>query len=180
MRMALTPPLETDLERIAASAVRRRDENEAFGYYVDLLCERGEWTDDALDALVDTVTAEVAAQIDCTACGNCCRALTVGLTPEDIPVLSEALRLPAGDVIARYVDHETARQEDEWGVFRCRPCAFLAGMRCSIYTSRPAACQAYPALTPDFRYLAQPILSGAGLCPIIYNVVERLKIELGW
>ncbi len=174
------PQIDVDLERIAACAAQRQDENEAFGYYVDTLCEHGDWTDSTLDALVDTIATGVAAQIDCTACGNCCRALTVGLTPEDIPALSEALHLPTGEMIAQYVDHETARQEDEWGVFRCRPCAFLAGKRCSIYASRPAACRAYPAFTPDFRYLVQPIVSGAGLCPIIYNVIERLKIELGW
>ncbi|WP_162909523.1 YkgJ family cysteine cluster protein [Aggregatilinea lenta] len=174
------PPLEVDLERVAASAAQRRDDNEAFGYYVDTLCERGDWTDEALDARVDAIAAEVAAQIDCTACGNCCRSLTVGLTPDDIPALAGALGQPGDAVIAQYVDREMARREGEWGVFRHQPCALLVGKRCSIYASRPAACRAYPAFTPDFRYLAQPIIAGAGLCPIIYNVIERLKIDLGW
>jgi Fe-S-cluster containining protein len=174
------PPLEVDLQSIAANAALRRDDNEAFGYYVDTVCERGDWTDNGLDALVDRVAAEVTAQIDCTACGNCCRALTVGLTPDDIPALSGALRLPPEDVIAQYVDRDAARDEEEWGVFRAHPCALLTGKRCSIYAARPQSCRDYPAFTPDFRYLAQPIIAGAGLCPIIYHVIERLKIELGW
>ncbi len=175
----LYPPLVTDLEQIAADTMRQADDNAAFAYYIDTLCEHGDLTDAELDACVDAIAQDVAAQIDCTACANCCRGLTVGLTPEDIPPLAQALQIAPEDVVARYVA-QGATPDDEWGTFRQRPCAFLAGGRCSIYAARPASCRDYPAFTPDFRWLAAPILAGAGVCPIIYNVTARLKVALGW
>lgn len=174
----LYPPLVTDLEQIAADAARDADDNSAFAYYLDALCEHGDLTGAELDARVDAIARGVAAQIDCTACANCCRGLTVGLMPGDILPLAQALQLAPQDVIARYVAQDAG--DDEWSIFRQRPCMFLAGRRCSIYAARPASCRDYPAFTPDFRWLAEPILAGAGLCPIIYNVATRLKIALGW
>lgn len=178
--MGVLPPLETDLERVAALARARHDDTQAFVCYVDVLWEREGRADAELDALVDAVAADVSAQIDCTACANCCRHLTVGLTPEDIPPLAQALRLTAHEVTSRYVDREAGARQDEWGVLCCSPCPFLAGTRCSLYPARPQSCRDYPAFTPDFRWLMPEIVKGAGLCPIIYNVIERLKVHLGW
>ncbi len=178
--MSVWPPLETDLERIATLARAHHDDTQAFVYYVDLLWERENRSDAALDALVTEIATEVEAQIDCTACANCCRRLAVGLTPEDIPPLSQALHLSLHDVTARYVDREAGAREGEWGIFCCSPCPFLVGTHCTLYPARPQSCRDYPAFTPDFRWLMPEIVKGMGLCPIIYNVIERLKVRLGW
>jgi Fe-S-cluster containining protein len=172
--------LRRDLNSIAQQAERLRDDYEAFGYYIDLVWERENRTDAELDRLVDEIAAEVIPQIDCTACANCCRLLTVGLTLDDIPPLADALRLPPERVIAVYVDREIGAQHEEWGVFRCSPCALLHNNLCTVYAHRPQSCRDYPALTPDFRWLYGEIASGAGRCPIIFNVIERLKLRLGW
>ncbi len=174
------PPLETDLERIAALARARHDDTQAFVHYVEVMWERENRSDAELDALVEALAAEVRAQIDCTACANCCRKLTVGLTSEDVPPLARALHLPTHAVIARYVDRAKGAREGEWGVLCCSPCPFLAEKRCSLYPARPQSCRDYPALTPDFRWLMAEIVQGMALCPIIYNVIERLKVRLGW
>ena len=178
--MHTLPPMETDLERIASLARARDEDTQAFVYYVDMLWEHEKRADAELDALVAAIAAEVSAQIDCTACANCCRHLTVGLTPDDVPPLAQALRLLPEAVRARYVDREAGAREDEWGVMCCSPCPFLAGTRCTLYPARPQSCRDYPAFTPDFRWLMPEIVKGMGLCPIIYNVIERLKVRLGW
>jgi len=172
--------LETDLDRIAALALQRRDENQAFAYFIETIWEREGRADAELDALLDEIAAAVIPHIDCTACANCCRSISVGLTPEDIPPLAAALNLPPDEVIARYVDRAAGERLDEWGIIACSPCPLLEGKRCSVYAHRPQACRDYPAFTPDFRWLSGAILSGVGLCPIIYNVTERLKARLGW
>lgn len=174
------PPIETDLNRIATITAGQRDDNEAFRYYVDTMWERDGRSDSALDALVESVAAEVSAQVDCTACGNCCRSLQVGLVPGDVPRLADALLIPPERVLERYVARRDGPPDQEWGVFRHTPCAFLRGRTCVVYAHRPQACRAYPAFTPDFRWLMKPIMAGAGQCPIIFNVIERLKVRLGW
>lgn len=175
-----TPPLITDLDRIAALAEARYNDTRAFTYYVEIMWTREKRSTDELDTLVDAIAADVEAHIDCTACANCCRGLSVGLTKEDMIPLAAALHLHPEDVAERYVDRKTGAKFNEWGVFRQSPCAFLNGKHCSLYTHRPQSCREYPAFTPQFRWLIDDIAAGANKCPIIFNVLERLKHELGW
>lgn len=174
------PPLITDLDRVAALADARREDTRAFAHYVELMWDREGRTDGELDALVEAIAAGVIPRIDCTACANCCRSVPVGLVPGDVPPLAAALGLPEQEVIACYVDRRAGARQGEWGILRGAPCPLLDGGRCSVYAYRPGSCRAYPAFTPDFRYLLLPIARGAGLCPIIFNVIERLKHRLGW
>jgi len=161
-------------------AAQNRDDDEAFGYYIDLLWDREGRTDAELDALVGSIASEVIPHVDCTTCADCCHPDDIGLTPDDIPRLAAGLGLTEDEVIARYVDREAGARVGEWGVFRGTPCPFLSGQRCSIYPYRPQACRDYPAFTPDFRWLYPLLARSAGRCPIIFNVIERLKARLGW
>ncbi len=83
--------LETDLDRIAALAEQRHDDNRAFAHFVDIMWEREGRSDAELDALVERIAADVSRAIDCRACANCCRTLTVGLEPDGM-----SKRLAAG------------------------------------------------------------------------------------
>ena len=170
------PALITDLDFIAEQARDKADNYDAFRYYIEL----DEREDAELDALVESLANPIIAQIDCTQCGNCCRSLDVYLTPEDAPQLAKGLNLSVDTVRARFIDHPHAEVEDEWGMLRERPCAFLKGNLCDVYAHRPESCRDYPAFTPDFRWQAEYILGGVGLCPIIYNVMEALKHHLNW
>jgi uncharacterized protein len=172
--------VETDIQRIAALAEQQHDDTAAFAHYIHIVWDRENRPDADLDAIVDAIAAEVRAQIDCTACANCCRSIPVGLTYHDIPRLARGVDQPPAAINMLYVDFEAARQRGEWGVFRHSPCAFLDGTLCTVYPHRPAACRDYPAFTPDFRWQLEPILSGMGVCPIIFHVIQRLKQRLGW
>lgn len=172
--------LDTRLDRIAAYAAQHRDDYAAFGHYVNIMWEREGNSSAELDALVDDLAAAVIPHIDCTACANCCRSLTVGLIPDDVTPLAHALASTPEAVSARYVDRAAGARHQEWGVFRHSPCALLKDNRCTVYPYRPASCRTYPALTPDFRWLIDDILAGVGHCPIIFNVITRLQTKLGW
>jgi hypothetical protein len=50
--------------------------------------------------------------------------------------------------------------------------------RCSIYEVRPAVCADYPHLYRNFRSRLWQVIDNAETCPIVYNVVERLKKTL--
>ncbi len=174
------PPIETNLERIAALAEQQRDDLAAFQYYVETMWFREQRSSAELDALVDRIAAGVIPHIDCTACANCCRALPVGLVPDDVPRLARGLDLPPDTVAGGVVNRAAGARNGEWGVMCGPPCPLLRGKLCAAYAHRPQSCRDYPALTPDFLWLMEPILAGAGQCPIIFNVVERLKRALDW
>lgn len=164
-------PLESDLQRVQQLAAARHDEFEVLRYLLEL----DDDIDDArLDALVEEIAAPIRAAIDCTKCANCCRTLTVYMTPEDAKLLADGLGTPPAEVIRSYIDPASSPDEDAWRL-RFRPCCFLEGKLCSVYAHRPDACRIYPSFAPDFRWTLENTLDGAGICPIIYNVLSQLS-----
>jgi len=135
-------------------------------------------TDDALDALIETIAAPIIAAIDCKQCGNCCRSLDVCLIPSDIPRLATALLITPDQVMTRYADQDLGASQDEWAIIPQHPCPMLRGNLCSIYDDRPHACRLYPQFTPDFRYNLEDTIEGAATCPIIYNVLVTLAAQV--
>lgn len=168
--------MQIDLVFIAQQSHQNADDYEAFGYFVEL----DERSDFELDALVEAITAPIIAVIDCKTCANCCRVLDVYLTEADAQRLSTATFIPLDTLLEKTIDRKRAADDDEWGVFRQRPCGFLHGNLCSVYPDRPESCRTYPVFTPDFRWMVHDIIGGVGICPIIYHTVEQLKTVLGW
>ncbi len=165
------PELITDLAAIRQLADTHRAEFDL----LRLMLERRAKLDDAkFDAFVEQIATPIVDAIDCTRCANCCRSLDVYLVEDDARRLADGLLISLDEVETRYVNHEAAAEVEEWGVFRARPCAFLDGKRCSVYTHRPESCRLYPAFTPDFRWTLTDTIEGASLCPIIYNVLSEL------
>ncbi len=144
----------------------------------DVLRHQLQLDDDLDDATVDawvmSIATPIIRAIDCTQCGNCCKALDVYLEEGDVERLETGLHIRFEDIMTRYVDTEVAHTMGEWGKFHHKPCAFLNGTRCTVYAHRPQTCRDYPAFTPDFRWLLDDMIDGASLCPIIYNVLLAL------
>ncbi len=168
--------LQIDLEFIAAEALNRADDYDAFRYFVEL----DERTDAELDTLVEKIAAPIIAAIDCKQCANCCRSLDVYLTEADAERLAAGSFIPIEQLLNDTIDRDRAAANEEWGVFRHKPCQFLNGTLCSVYEHRPESCRMYPVFTPDFRWTLEEVLGGVGLCPIIYHTIEQLQRELGW
>jgi uncharacterized protein len=160
----------TDLNAIQQLTEQQRDAFEVMGHMIEIY-------EDISDAEIDRIVAEVAAPIreaiDCTACGNCCRALQVHVTPEDVETLAAGIDVSVDAIHIRYLTDEGCAEIEEWRKFKQRPCAFLDGNRCSVYAHRPETCRAYPELT-DFRWLVETYIEGAKTCPIIYNTLVSM------
>jgi uncharacterized protein len=166
-----TVHLVTDLDEIRRRAAERHDEFEVMRYMLEL---NGDLSDTELDTLVERVAAPIIAAIDCTRCANCCRSLDVALTPADADRLAQGINVPLDTILTEYPDHQRGQVMDEWAVMRGKPCPFLAGTLCSVYAHRPETCRLYPDFTPDFRWTLSHTIEGAGLCPIIYNVLSAM------
>jgi Fe-S-cluster containining protein len=169
-------PLVTDLNEIRRLSAERQAEFDAMRESLEF---DGNLTDDALDALVESLAGPIAAAIDCTQCANCCRSLDVCLVPNDVDSLSAALDIPIEDVIEIYADEKRGAEMGEWAIMPTHPCPLLRGNLCSIYAHRPHACRVYPQFTPEFRYNMEDTIEGAAFCPIIYNTLSALSGRVG-
>ncbi len=59
------------------------------------------------------------------------------------------------------------------------PCSFLKENSCTIYENRFEGCREFPALDlPDFKKRLFSHFMHYSRCPIIFNVIEQLKIDL--
>ena len=170
--------LETDLDRIGQLAIAHRDDFQVMHY---MLLHDDDLDDSRLDAQVEDVAAPIIDAVDCTQCANCCRSLDVYVTAKDVSHLARRLDSPIHEVISTLVDRKAAQKQGEWGRLCEKPCVFLKGNQCSIYTHRPEACRMYPVFTPDFRWILADTIEGASSCPIIYHVLIAMlhRVESG-
>ncbi len=71
------------------------------------------------------------------------------------------------------------RKEGDGLVFARLPCPLLDGTRCSCYSDRPRDCRSYPHLhEKDMTSRLIGVLENAGICPIVFSTLERLKAQL--
>lgn len=164
--------LETDIKKIEELSQQREDENWDFRCFL----KRADLSVAKIDSIVHSLYREVAAQIDCTQCGNCCKVIQPNLTKADIKKLASRQQLSTQDFRAGFL------REDEGAegvVFKVQPCPFLENNRCSVYDNRPSDCRSYPHLHKrDFVFRMNQANSNYSICPIVFNVYEGLKRAL--
>lgn len=60
-----------------------------------------------------------------------------------------------------------------------KPCAFLGtDGRCKIVSCQPAVCKGFPYTDqPDRFWSLYSTISHAAICPVVFEILERLKAE---
>lgn len=132
---------------------------------------------DELDSIVHQITAEVSSQIDCTKCANCCKQINPVLGKDDVSNFAKGLKISTSELEQNYlILHEDKPSQHE---FKEKPCPFLKEDRCSNYDHRPTDCRSYPHLYKD-RFVSRlmNVIGNYSICPIVFNVYERLKADL--
>ncbi len=167
--------LETNLERIAQFGKQKNKENFEFRAYLKNLDIDGT----ELDKLVHNLNKEISEKIDCTECGNCCKAFIISLDNEDINNFAEGLSISPEELIGNYCKpQDDIYEEDDFEkyVFNKTPCPFLENNKCTNYEHRPKECKHYPYLQKDdFRSRLFGVIDNYSVCPIVFNVYEQLK-----
>ncbi|MEO5894037.1 MAG: YkgJ family cysteine cluster protein [Ferruginibacter sp.] len=164
-------PVQKDLLTIRLAAAENEAENDAFRIF--LKQQDKEW----IDSIVHRLNDEVTPQIDCTQCGNCCRSLIIGVTGEETVPVANHLQISVASFKQKYIE------ESEQGemVMNTIPCHFLNGTICAVYEHRFEPCRDFPHLhKPNFTSRLFGTLMYYEICPIIFNVVEKLKVESGF
>lgn len=128
-----------------------------------------------MDKRVSELTRQVWAGIDCTKCANCCKTVRPTLTDEDVDRLARRFGVERQELIGRYLEPTERGADNPW-VTRSTPCPFLKDNLCTVYEDRPADCGGYPYLyEPDFTFRTMGMIERTFTCPIVFEVMEKLK-----
>ncbi len=161
--------MELNLKKIKKLSEEHNDENWQFRSFL-LCCTI---SSKIVDKMVHRIYKEVASEIDCTKCGNCCKEMSPCFELEEMVGLSHSLGISMKDFEKKYL---FKMEFEEEYMFRADPCPFLKNNMCSCYPYRPDACAAYPPLhTKHFTLKMTSVIESCAICPIVYNVYERLK-----
>ena len=131
----------------------------------------------SLDKAVLNLSNTISPQIDCTACGNCCKSLMVNINNQEADNLAAHLGQNRAEFDEKYIEKgESGRM-----VLNAIPCHFLVGNSCSVYEHRFEGCKEFPAFhVPDFNKRLFTTYMHYDRCPIIFNVMETLKVDTGF
>ncbi len=163
--------LQTSLSIIQQHAAEKEDENNEF---VSFLKQQNA---DAIDEEVLSLNKIIEPQIDCTACGNCCKSLLINVTETEADAVAARLNLVRKNFDEQYLE----KGSHGLMVMNTIPCHFLADNKCTIYEDRFAGCREFPALhLPHFTKRLFTVMMHYNRCPIIFNVMENLKLKTGF
>ncbi|MBC7903400.1 MAG: YkgJ family cysteine cluster protein [Gemmatimonadaceae bacterium] len=122
-----------------------------------------------------TLHDEAFENINCLECANCCRNFSPRFKTPDIKRISKVLQMKEGAFIEKYLRLDS----DGDYVTKSSPCPFLGeDNMCGIYDSRPSDCHRFPYTDEDVL-IDRPLitLKNSTFCPIVYFVLERLRIS---
>ncbi len=163
--------IETDLGKIAAFSIAKAGENDLFKIFVK------EHNSEEVDNLVSQLDKAISPQINCTDCGNCCKSLMVLISDSEADNLSDHLSQSRETFDKEYLE----KGSNGLMIMNRMPCPFLSDNKCSVYEHRFEGCKEFPALhLPNFTRRLFTTFMHYDRCPIIFNVVEQLKDELGF
>jgi Fe-S-cluster containining protein len=149
--------LELNLKNISETAMQKQQENNSFASYLKVQ------DSEKIDAIMHKLDKEITPKIDCLDCGNCCNNMR--------PIAND-------EVLKQFVEPENI---EEYKYLREFACKNLDGNACTVYENRPLECREFPYLHRDkFVTRTHELLQNYEICPIIFNVLERLKTELKW
>lgn len=163
---------EADLSNIRMKAQQRVAENEDFKVFLKNFRVAD------VDRVVHVLSDDVSAHIDCTQCANCCKHLEPPVSQPEIATLAREATMEKAAFEEQFIGKEPSTGIE---FLKHQPCIFLKGNACTIYAVRPLSCADYPHLKqPHFKYRWKSVMANYRLCPIVFNVVEALKMKLGF
>ncbi|GHU94629.1 Fe-S oxidoreductase [Clostridia bacterium] len=135
--------------------------------------------DDELDAQFRQLHRELFADYDCCKCNNCCKAYPITLGHGEAAAIAEFFGQSKAEFIEEYLTENPDSDEDEGEyAFKSVPCSFLDETgRCRIQSCKPDVCKGYPYTDqPDRLSSMLSIIGSAEECPVVFEILERLKV----
>lgn len=153
-------------KNVPVAAAKREDENLRFRTFLKIHADPEE-----LDQQFLALHRELFAGYDCCQCGNCCRAYSTTLSEEEIVSISAHL----GMTRQKFLEDFLIRGRD--GLELPAPCRLLEmDGRCRIQDCKPEECKGFPYTDrPDRIASLYSVLTAVEVCPVVFEIWERLK-----
>lgn len=161
-------------DKIGAEAKKKEDENFKFRSYL-----KGHADEDELDEQFLRLHKELFADYDCSKCRNCCKMYKGGIPEEDVE--KDAAHL--GITVEQFIDFFLEKEECGIGYHtKHKPCDFLQeDGSCKLGDCKPDSCKKYPYTDqPERLWSLLGMLDTISICPVAYEIFERLKKEYGF
>ena len=157
------------LNEISVRAKLKENENYRFRTYLKMHADPLK-----LDEQFRELHEELFATYDCSQCRNCCKMYCGSIPQEDIEKVAGQLSISGEDFINRYLEYDPA--EGAYKTKHC-PCDFLReDGDCVLGEYKPENCRNYPYTDqPDRMGSLLSIIESAAICPVVYEILERLK-----
>jgi len=136
---------------------------------------------DELDSQFSKLHKELFANYDCSKCANCCRTYNVVLDKDEVKKISKFLKTTESEFMTKYLVLADTDDEKQYK-FKHKPCSFLDNDgRCQIEDCKPNNCKDYPFTDQPDRLLSMfSVIDHASVCPVVFEILERLKILYGF
>jgi len=156
--------------RMKETARRYEDENIRFRTFL-----KNRADPDELDRQFAKLHNELFSGYDCCACHNCCREYDVVFSDKAAERIAGFLNQGKEAFIHEYLRENEDKDEGEYKAKP--PCPFLErDGKCRIQSCKPENCAGYPFTDqPERLWSLYSVMSAAEVCPVVFEIVQRLK-----
>lgn len=167
--MSMLPPRKVRFE-----AKKKEKENLEFRTF--LKCNADE---EELDNQFAALHNELFANYDCNRCRNCCKMYYGSIPAVDIEKDASLLGITLAEFTEQYLNGK-----DREGNYQTKhkPCDFLQETgNCKLGNCKPESCKKYPYTNqPERLQSLYSVLDAVSVCPVAFEIYERLKKEYGF
>ena len=160
--------------KVKFEAQKRERENLEFRTFLKCNADEKE-----LDEQFVKLHDELFAQYDCNRCRNCCKMYHGSIPEEDVEKDALYLGITATNFAEQYL-----LGKDSEGNYKTKhkPCDFLmADGSCELGDCKPESCKKYPYTNqPERLWSLYSVLDAVSVCPVAFEIYERLKKEYGF
>lgn len=116
---------------------------------------------------------ELFASYDCSKCRNCCREFCACFREDELEQSAVALGMTADEFREKYLKYDKA--EGKYCTNNV-PCDFFDERECKLEGHKPEDCKKFPFTDqPDRIGSLLNIIDFSTICPVVYEMLERLK-----
>ncbi len=157
-------------DQVIAEAKGKENENLRFRSYL-----KNHADEDTLDQQFYRLHQELFQDYDCSKCRNCCKEYYGQIPEEDIP--EDATHL--GITPEQFKEFFLVPGEGTDYMTRHQPCDFLQeDGACMLGECRPDSCKEFPYTDkPERLFSLYSVLDAVSVCPVAFEIYERLKEE---